>query len=118
MISCSKWSSCSCSKHQSKASDDNVLLTCLSVILFKILKPKYGLSICGLSCISTDLTHVCSGVGNYSSARQDLLSDISDVKTKQNMCPYEAVVSLVEQSYPTKYDRPDSDPAHAPLSTH
>lgn len=68
--------------------------------------------------VSALSSHVCSRVGNYSSARQDLLSHSSDVKTKQNMCPYEAVVSLVEQSYPAKYDRPDSAPGYAPLSTH
>lgn len=86
--------------------------------LFKVLKPKCGLSICGLLCISTEVTYVCRRGGSYSAARQDLLSHISDVKTKQNMCPYEVAVSLVEESYPTKYDRPDSAPGYMPLSMH
>lgn len=53
-------------------------------------------------------SHVCHRVDNYSFAGQDLLSHISDMKTKQKMCLYEAIMSLVVESYSTKYDRPDS----------
>lgn len=95
----------------------NILLSCQSVICL-VLKPKCGLSICRLLCTSTEVTYVCRRVGSYSSARQDLLSHISDVKTKQNMCPYEVAVSLVEESYPTKYDRADSAPGYMLLSMH
>lgn len=60
---------------------------------FKVLKPNCGLSICRLSCTSTELTYNCHRVGNYSFARQGLLPHISDAKPKQSVCPYEAVVS-------------------------